>query len=436
MEGSGWHYRWLAAQDAAGLIALMGGDDAFNAQMDQFFAYPKPEWNNRYYNPYNETDLQAPFLYDYSGQPWKTQARVRELLADAYGTGPNGIPGNDDCGTMSAWYVFAALGLFPADPTRPNLETCSPLFPHAVVHLQAPYKGRTLTIDAPEASAANAYVQALTVNGKPNSRAWLAVNELTRGATLHYSLGSTPDAAWGTGRGDRPPSLSDTVHVALPPAVTPSAGHVGDRVTLSDPDPSAVVRYTLDGSDPTDHSPRYAAPFTLSQCGTVRARAFQSDYDPSGVASAIFDKPGPVGTGTGLSATYFSHKDLTGDTQTRTDALLNFDFSGDKGPFPGIGPQDFSVRWTGQIQPPLSDTYTLTTVSDDGVRVWLDGKLLIDDWTAHSPANDTAVVRLEGGRKYPLKIEYFNGYGGGTFQLYWAGECHRKERVPTAQLSP
>ena len=86
VEGTGWHYRWLAAQDAAGLIALMGGDGAFNAELDKFFAYPKPQWTGKFYNPYNETDLQAPFLYDYSGQPWKTEARVRELLADAYGT--------------------------------------------------------------------------------------------------------------------------------------------------------------------------------------------------------------------------------------------------------------------------------------------------------------------------------------------------------------
>ena len=291
-------------------------------------------------------------------------------------------------------------------------------------------------IDAPEASRDNAYVQSLQLNGKAVTRPWLDARELTRGAALVFGLGPAPNTAWGSGQGDRPPSLSDTVHVALPPAITPSAGHVGDRIALSDPDPAAVLRYTTDGSVPTDRSPRYAAPFTLSECATVRARAYRAGSEESGIASALFDKPGPVGTGTGLSAVYFSHKDLTGETAARTDALLNFDFSGDKPTLPAIGPQNFSVRWMGQIQPPLSDTYTLTTVSDDGVRLSLDGKVLIDDWTAHGPTPDTAVVRLEGGHKYDLKIEYFNEYGGGTFQLYWSGECRRKELVPTAQLYP
>ena len=116
-------------QDMAGLIGLFGGDEPFNAELDKFFAYAHPTWTGQFYNPYNETDLQAPFLYDYSGTPWKTQSRVRELLADAYGTTPSGIPGNDDCGTMSAWYVFAALGLYPTDPARPAYELSAPLFP-------------------------------------------------------------------------------------------------------------------------------------------------------------------------------------------------------------------------------------------------------------------------------------------------------------------
>ena len=203
VEGSGWHYRWLAMQDMAGLIALFGGDDPFNAELDKFFSYPHPVWVDQFYNPYNETDLQAPFLYDYSGAPWKTQARVRELLADAYATTPTGIPGNDDCGTMSAWYVFAALGLYPTDPQRPAYELASPLFPRAIVHLDAtylnaPYPMRQFTIEAPNASAQNIYVRGLRVGDQSWPRPWVGLDDILRGGTLSYTLGQEPDKGWGT----------------------------------------------------------------------------------------------------------------------------------------------------------------------------------------------------------------------------------------------
>jgi len=207
VEGTGWHYRWLAMQDMAGLIRLFGGDAPFNAELDKFFGYDHPAWAGQYYNPYNETDLQAPFLYDYSGAPWKTQARVRELLADAYKTTPAGIPGNDDCGTMSAWYVFAALGLYPTDPARPAYELCSPLFPRAVVHLEAPYPVKEFTIEAPNASAQNVYLRGLRVGDKPWVQPWLTQADIARGGTLHFTLGSEPDKGWGAAQAVRPPSL-------------------------------------------------------------------------------------------------------------------------------------------------------------------------------------------------------------------------------------
>ena len=207
VEGTGWHYRWLAPQDVGGLIGLFGGDGPFNAELDKFFAYDHPAWSGRFYNPYNETDLQAPFLYDYSGSPWKTQARVRELLADAYGTTPTGIPGNDDCGTMSAWYVFAALGLYPTDPARPAYELCSPLFPRAVIHLEAPYPLGKITLEAPGTSAANAYLKSLRVGDHLWARPWLTHADLARAGTLRFTLAPVPDKAWGTASSVRPPSL-------------------------------------------------------------------------------------------------------------------------------------------------------------------------------------------------------------------------------------
>ena len=209
VEGSAWHYRWLAPQDVAGLIGLMGGDDAFSGELDKFFAYPHPAWDDHFYNPYNETDLEAPFLYDFSGAPWKTQARVRELQADAYKITPDGIPGNDDCGTMSAWYVLSAMGLYAVDPGRPVYELCSPLFPKITLRLGRPYAGQTFVVRAPAASDGNPYVQAVRLNGVPLPRAWVPTSAITGGGSLAFTLGASPDKPWGAAKEDRPPSLSN-----------------------------------------------------------------------------------------------------------------------------------------------------------------------------------------------------------------------------------
>lgn len=208
VEGSAWQYRWLAPQDMAGLIALFGGTADFNTQLDQFFAYPHVEWDEVHYTPYNETDLEAPFLYDYSGAPWKTQARVRELQADAYNTTPNGIPGNDDCGTMSSWYVLSAMGLYAVDPASATYELTTPLFSKVTLHLAKPYMGHTLTISAPAASTTNTYIQSAHLGGQTWSRPWVPQSALVQGKTLTFTLGPQPNKGWGAAAGVRPPSLS------------------------------------------------------------------------------------------------------------------------------------------------------------------------------------------------------------------------------------
>ena len=233
VEGTAWHYLWLVPQDVAGLIRRMGGDTVFNKRLDAFFSYPRPTWSGQYYNPYNEPDLQAPFLYDYSGEPWKTQSRVRELQRDAYSPAPGGIPGNDDCGTMSSWYVLSALGLYAVDPGRPAMELTSPLFPKAVVHLQT--GGREFTVTAPHNSLTTPYVESLKINGRSYGRAWAPVYVITRGGHMEYKLGAKPNRIWGAAPRLRPPSLS-TLHstLSLRPVLRSPAADIGPGAVWKD----------------------------------------------------------------------------------------------------------------------------------------------------------------------------------------------------------
>ncbi|MFZ0663008.1 MAG: GH92 family glycosyl hydrolase [Acidobacteriaceae bacterium] len=209
IEGSGWHYQWLAPSDLAWLVNAVGKDE-FNQRLTQFFNYEKPGWYPQYYNPYNETDLEAPFEFNFSGQPWESQRVVRRVLKENYTDDPNGIPGNDDCGAMSSWAVLSMMGLYSVDPASQAYELVSPLFSKVVVHLHEPYSGKAFTIDTSSDPEANPYIQSVQLNGNGHGRNWISFRDIAAGGTLHFTLGASANHSWGAAAKDAPPSLSQS----------------------------------------------------------------------------------------------------------------------------------------------------------------------------------------------------------------------------------
>ncbi len=139
------------------------------------------------------------------------------------------------------------------------------------------------------------------------------------------------------------------------------------------------------------------------------------------------------GTGAGLGADYFSGTSLTTKVLSRTDATVDFQW-GSAAPASGVPADNFSVRWTGQISPRYSGSTTFYTVSDDGIRLWVNGQLLIDNWTNHGPTENSGSITLTAGQKYDLKLEYYEAAGGATARLLWSSSCETKAAVPQAQL--
>ncbi|WP_242139516.1 GH92 family glycosyl hydrolase [Sphingomonas sp. TREG-RG-20F-R18-01] len=213
-EASGWSTLWLVPQDVAGLIDLLGGRAAFNAKLDAFFATPyHPTGICRdctgvigQYVQGNQPDQQAPYLYAWSGQPWKTQALVRRILRDLYGSDASGYgyPGMDDQGATSSWYALSALGFYPVDPSSDVYILGSPLFDRAVLKMG---NGKTLDIVARNNSAQNGYIQSATLNGKTWSKPWFRHGDVANGATFVLTMGPNPNPAWGSAVGDAPPSM-------------------------------------------------------------------------------------------------------------------------------------------------------------------------------------------------------------------------------------
>ncbi|MEA2433994.1 MAG: hypothetical protein QOG54_1451 [Actinomycetota bacterium] len=221
-EGTSWQYSWLAMHDLRGLIDRMGGDDEVSSRLDDFFSFagaaatpvvvPKAQnqatlfgiaYYGNQYAPGNEHDLEAPFLYNYAGAPWKTQAVARSA-ASLFTPTTDGLPGNDDLGALSGWLVWTMLGIYPMTPGAPLYVTASPVFERAVVHRP----GRSdLVIEAPGASPAAKYVTSATLGASPLDRAWLTEDELG-GATLQLRMSEVPNLEWGADPAAAPPSLS------------------------------------------------------------------------------------------------------------------------------------------------------------------------------------------------------------------------------------
>lgn len=206
IEGSGWHYQWLAPTDMAWLIHAMG-PDLFNQRLKKFFDYPNPGWYGEYYNPYNETDLEAPFEFNFSGMPWESQRDVRRVLTENYQDNPNGIPGNDDAGEMSSWAVMSMMGMYTVDPASLAYELVSPVFPKIVLHLHAPYPGKTFTIETSRNPESTPYIRSVRLNDRPEQHNWISFQDMRAGGTLRFTLASSPNHSWGSAADDAPPSL-------------------------------------------------------------------------------------------------------------------------------------------------------------------------------------------------------------------------------------
>lgn len=214
-EASGCQYHWLVPHDPAGLVDLMGGRQKAAARMDHFFDLPaiqtdphrgSPVWGARNrFDLGNEPDIQAPYLYPWTGQPWKTQAVVN-ASRNVYALTPSGIAGNDDLGTMSAWYVFSALGFYPLLTGGDYYILTSPLFDEAVIRLDKRYyDADTLTIRARGASEGKPFIQSATLNGQPWNKAFLLHDAIREGATLEFILSDRPNEEWAASPADEPP---------------------------------------------------------------------------------------------------------------------------------------------------------------------------------------------------------------------------------------
>lgn len=196
-EGAPCHYTWYVPHDVYGLMECMGGKEKFTAKLDSMFT------EGRYWHG-NEPCHQVAFLFNYAGEPWKTQRAVRHIMETEYHNVPGGLSGNDDSGQMSAWYLFTAMGFYPVCPGTPYYILASPSFPS----LRIPQEnGKVFTILAHGASPENIYIQSARLNGKTYDKNYITHDDIVSGATLEVEMGPEPNEAWGSSPESCPPDL-------------------------------------------------------------------------------------------------------------------------------------------------------------------------------------------------------------------------------------
>lgn len=223
-EGNSWHYTWSVFHDVQGLAKLMGGREMFAKMLDSVFNMP-PVFDESYYGTViheiremqimnmgqyahgNQPIQHMIYLYNYAGQPWKTQYWIRQVMSRLYKATPDGYCGDEDNGQTSAWYVFSAMGFYPVCPGTQQYVLGTPLFAKLTMTFE---DGKQMVINAPGNSDTNLYVQKASLNGQPYTKNWISHQDLQKGGTLEFQMGAAPEKSRGTDPAAFPYSFSAT----------------------------------------------------------------------------------------------------------------------------------------------------------------------------------------------------------------------------------
>ena len=285
-EGNAWVYSFFVPQDVNGLIELQGGRANFAKKLDELFTTEQklagreqPDITGLIgqYAHGNEPSHHIAYLYNYAGEPWKTQRIVRKILDEFYKPLPDGLIGNEDCGQMSAWYILSALGFYEVAPSIPNYDFGTPLFKEAKINLE---NGKTFTIRAQNVSDKNIYIKSVKLNGKPYRKTFFAHSDLMNGGTLEFEMTNAPVKNWFTEFSN---SKIEPNSAAVPTIEAPRTFNDKAEVKITIPEENSLIFYTIGKNDPNVMF--YEQPFTVEKTAVINAIS----VNPKGEGSPIVE---------------------------------------------------------------------------------------------------------------------------------------------------
>ena len=445
-EATAWQYRFFVPHDVNGMVQLFGGKEAFTSALDDIFHTDAQVDGDLVditgligqYAHGNEPSHHIAYLYNYIGQPWKTQAMTRRLLDEMYAPTPEGIVGNEDCGQMSAWYILSSLGLYAVCPGSNEFTFTTPLFEKATLQLA---NGKTLTITANHPEK-NLYIDKVELNGKEIETNFVTYEQLMGGGELHFSLTDQPNRKRGVTADAAPYSFTKEAVVSIP-YVDKDLNLFMDSVTvnLATATAGATVHYTLDGSEPTQQSPVFNAPLVLKNTTQINAKAFKDGFQPSSTLSILATKA-VLNRGkiildhqpkNGTTYKYYEgHFQKVADMQQKhfVEKGIVSEPSLDK----ARQEDHYGFEFSGLIDVPEDGVYTFQTRSDDGSVLYIDQTLEVDNDGSHAAIPATGSIALKKGW-HSYRLLYIEDYEGQHLSWAWKLPSGEKlEPIPASRL--
>ena len=283
-EANTWQYNFFVPQDINTHIDMMGGWEAYGKKLNGLFT-ASSKLSGRVqvditgligqYAHGNEPSHNTVYMYNFIGQPTKTQKYVKQVMDEFYTDERDGLCGNEDCGQMSAWGVFSAMGFYPATPASGYYVLGLPRFEQVTLNFE---NGKHFTVKAKNLNSQNCYVKSVTLNGKALERSFITFDEVFNGGELVFTMTSTPDSPWATQPENCPVLRIPGESILVVPAINAESNTFFDSltVTMSHPIEGAKIYYTLDGTEPNENSTLYTQPLVLKQASQIRAAALQN----------------------------------------------------------------------------------------------------------------------------------------------------------------
>lgn len=427
-EANAWQYRFFVPHDMNGLINLHGGTKKFIKNLDSLFTITSDYQGELQditgligqYAHGNEPSHHVAYLYNYAGQPWKSQRRIREILKKMYSAEADGIVGNEDAGQMSAWYIMSAMGFYPVTPGTGEYILTSPLFPKTELSL---YNGKKLNIVANDPMK-NPYIDRVVWNDQEISTNFITHAQLMHGGTLRFFLSDTPNFERGTGKTALPYSQSSGKQVSIP-YVNEDVHLFEDKVqvSLGSATSKVSIYYTLDGSDPNRHSRIYKEKIPIKENLIIKAKAYKEGFKPSetlqiSALKAKYQKAVELGEPkNGVRYTYFEGnfkevKDMDKIQKIVSGTTDHFDIT--------IAQKEdnFGFNFQGYLYAPETGIYTFYTSSDDGSVLTIGGNEVVNNDFSHGKITATGKIALQQGY-HPYTLFYFEDYEGQFLEMGW-----------------
>ncbi|MCH8903459.1 MAG: GH92 family glycosyl hydrolase [Bacteroidetes bacterium] len=296
-EANSWQYSFFVPQDVEGLIKITGGKEKFSQRLDDLFSVSS-ETSGRtqsditgligQYAHGNEPSHHMAYLYNFVGQPWKTQERVSEIMQTLYSNAPDGLSGNEDCGQMSAWYVLSAMGFYPVCPGSTNYLIGSPIFEKVTLHLE---NGNRFVIEARNVSSEGIYIRSAHSNGRTYDRNYIEHELIMQGGRLEFQMSKIPSTTWAVSKDSRPVSLISKNRINPVPYIEADAITFKDEMEIKIRSLNgARIYYSMDITVPNESFNLYSEPIKITESSIVRTYAVTKGMVNSRVVTAEYFK--------------------------------------------------------------------------------------------------------------------------------------------------